>query len=154
MSQRRSNMMDRRPTTDRPPPPDQGVELQERPNSRLRQGLSREKQIMFHRPERRVRRNMEAPKKQKILMAYENKPRCCMQLLDQIGLRWKHLFRNSCCSICAMLFTVLFTAFFFFAGRQAIKPKEFPEFELGRLKHPLYQTSYLQPEEDIWYADY
>ena len=77
-----------------------------------------------------------------------------MQLLDQIVLRWKHLFRNSCCSICAMLFTVLFTALFFAAGRASIKPKEYPEFELGRLKHPLYQTSYLQPEEDIWYADY
>ena len=53
-----------------------------------------------------------------------------------------------------MLFTVIFTALFFAGGRAAIKPKEYPEFELHRLKHPLYQTSYLQPEEDIWYADY
>ena len=67
---------------DQAQPDEGGVEMQDRPASRLKQGFAREKQIMFQRPERRIRKNLEAPKKQKILMAYENKPNCCVQLKD------------------------------------------------------------------------
>ena len=53
-----------------------------------------------------------------------------------------------------MIFTVVFTVFFFTTGRLSVSPKEFPGFDLSRLKHPLYQTAYLKPDDDIWYSDY
>ena len=53
-----------------------------------------------------------------------------------------------------MIFAVVFTVFFFTSGRAAVKPREFPGFELHRLRHPLFQTAYLKPDDDIWYSDY
>jgi len=35
-----------------------------------------------------------------------------------------------------------------------VKKQEFPEFEFTKLKHPLYQTAWLDPEKDEFYGDF
>ena len=61
-----------------------------------------------------------------------------MQLWDQLGVQFKLLTRHSCCPFVSLIIMTLYCASTFYLGKASTKAKEWPEFNLEKLKHPLY----------------
>ena len=65
--------------------------------------------------------------------------------MDLSSKHAKHLFRPSWCVIVALIGMPIFIAFtFLFVGAVA-KTESYPDFNLEKLKHPVYSMAYIDP---------
>lgn len=63
-------------------------------------------------------------------------------------MHWRHLFgRSFMANVCMILVPVICVGSFF-AVKSIVKIKSYPDYHLQRLKHPVYSTSYYDPEKD------
>ena len=82
-----------------------------------------------------------------------NTTNCCTQLRDLLTRQIKHFFGFSGWSVALIILLPAILAFSFFYVGMITKLNEYPDFDLEKLKHPVYNTAYLH-EDDEFYADF
>ena len=87
-------------------------------------------------------------------MAYENKPSYCTQLWDMLSMHTRRMLGSACCTICAMIGVPIFAMLSFFYIDLVAKTKSYPNFNLERLKHPVYISAPLNPATDKFEATF
>ena len=93
-------------------------------------------------------------KQKKKLLSYQNKPSRCGQLWDLLTMHKRHLCGSSCSAIVFMVAAPILCCASF-ANIVAVTDTDYyPDFNLEKLKHPLYSTAYYQPEDNEFYADF